>query len=260
MIDYALPVLYALFVWWFGTGLVLVLDGLPPRTFRWSMLAATAVLVWAFMGLAASADDATPTGGYAAFTYALLIWCWLEMSFLMGFVTGSRTDPLPAGWSGMRRFTRAVQAILYHEAAILAAGMLVLATAWSAPNPVGAWTFAVLWGMRTSAKLNLFLGVRNTAEEFLPPHLRYLASFFRRRPMNWLLPFSIAIPAAIAGALIAPALAAGASAFDITGRLLVGALLTLAIVEHAFLVLPLPATALWNWSLRSRTAPVERRP
>ena len=30
--------------------------------------------------------------------------------------------------------------------------------------------------MRTSAKLNLFLGVRNLSEEFLPPHLAYLAA------------------------------------------------------------------------------------
>ena len=33
--------------------------------------------------------------------------------------------------------------------------------------------------MRQSAKLNLFLGVRNLGVEFLPQHLRYLQSFFR---------------------------------------------------------------------------------
>ena len=43
--DHGLPVLYALFVWWFSTGLILYLDGLPRRTFRWSMLGAT-VLAW----------------------------------------------------------------------------------------------------------------------------------------------------------------------------------------------------------------------
>ena len=32
----------------------------------------------------------------------------------------------------------------------------------------------------------------------------------------------------------------------------VGTLLTLAILEHWFLVLPLPADALWSWGLRSR--------
>ena len=31
-------------------------------------------------------------------------------------------------------------------------------------------------------------------------------------------------------------------------------LLILAVIEHWFLVLPLPAAALWNWSLRARQA------
>ena len=53
------------------------------------------------------------------------------------------------------------------------------------------WTYLVLWGMRQSAKLNLFLGVRNLGVEFLPQHLRYLQSFFRRRAMNALFPLSI---------------------------------------------------------------------
>ena len=44
MLEYGLPVLYALFVWWFSTGVIIYLDGLPVRTFRWSMLGATATL------------------------------------------------------------------------------------------------------------------------------------------------------------------------------------------------------------------------
>ncbi len=37
----------------------------------------------------------------------------------------------------------------------------------------------MLWAMRQSAKLNLFLGVRNLSDELLPPHLRYLADVLR---------------------------------------------------------------------------------
>jgi hypothetical protein len=37
MSQYALPVLFALFLWWFSTGAILYLDGLPQRTFKWSM-------------------------------------------------------------------------------------------------------------------------------------------------------------------------------------------------------------------------------
>jgi putative photosynthetic complex assembly protein 2 len=42
--EHGLPVLYALFLWWFSTGLILYLDGLPRRSFRWSMLVATGLL------------------------------------------------------------------------------------------------------------------------------------------------------------------------------------------------------------------------
>ena len=43
MSAFLLPALYALFVWWFSTGLIIWLDSLPPRTFRWSMLGGTAL-------------------------------------------------------------------------------------------------------------------------------------------------------------------------------------------------------------------------
>jgi putative photosynthetic complex assembly protein 2 len=72
MADYLLPSLYALFVWWFSTGVIIYLDGLPPRTFRWSMAGATIVLVASIWGLSATAETATVGGAYAAFSYGLL--------------------------------------------------------------------------------------------------------------------------------------------------------------------------------------------
>ena len=38
--------------------------------------------------------------------------------------------------------------------------------------------------MRQSAKLNVFLGVRNLNADFLPDHLKYLQTYFVRAPMN----------------------------------------------------------------------------
>jgi putative photosynthetic complex assembly protein 2 len=52
--DHILPVLYTLFLWWFSTGLIVWLDGLPQRTFRWSLGAATLLATAALYGLAAS--------------------------------------------------------------------------------------------------------------------------------------------------------------------------------------------------------------
>ena len=90
MLDFAMPAAYAVLVWWFATGIILFLDGLPRRTFRWSMSAGTAVLAIVAVELHASAGHASAAGAYAAFTCAILVWGWLEMSFLMGFITGPR--------------------------------------------------------------------------------------------------------------------------------------------------------------------------
>jgi putative photosynthetic complex assembly protein 2 len=48
--------------------------------------------------------------------------------------------------------------------------------------------------------------------------------------------------------------AAGQGSFDAIGLTLVAMLFSLAILEHLFLVIPLPFEALWKWGLRSRVA------
>lgn len=251
MTSAALPVLFAIFVWWFSTGLVMLLDGLPRTTFRWSHLLASLLALGALVGLVHTAPQTTPAGAFCAFTCALLVWGWHELSFLTGWVTGPRQVAATPGVRGWPRFVQAVQAILWHELAILASGCLILALTWEAPNQVGMATFAVLWVMRISAKLNVFLGVRNLSTELLPPHLAYLGSYFRRRAMNLLLPVSISAATAVAVSLVLDALASPPGSADAVGGLLVATLLVLAIVEHWLLVLPLQATALWRWALRN---------
>ena len=108
------------------------------------------------------------------------MWAWQEVGFLLGYVTGPRQAPARPGSSEPQRFVQAIQTILYHEFALVVLGVLVLAITWDAPNQVGLWTFTILWVMRQSAKLNLFLGVRNLNDEFLPEHLRHLADAISR--------------------------------------------------------------------------------
>jgi putative photosynthetic complex assembly protein 2 len=253
--DYGLPVLYALFLWWFSTGLILYLDGLPARTFRWSMRGATALLGVALYGLARSSADPSVGGAYVAFTCGLVIWGWHEISFLMGYVTGPRRTPCPQGCGGWRHAVHATQTILYHEVAIAATAAAVIALTWGEANQVGTWTFMILWGMRLSAKLNVFLGVPNLSEEFLPEQLHYLKSYLAKKPMNLLFPVSVTVSTVIAALLVRNALATDASAFELAGFVFLAALLALAILEHWFLVLPLPDAALWSWALRSRPGP-----
>jgi putative photosynthetic complex assembly protein 2 len=246
------PALFALFVWWFSTGIIMYLDGLPKRTFRWSMLGGTVVFAICLWGHAGTADDATVKGAYLAFTFGLLAWGWQEMSFYMGYVTGPRTEPCPDGCSSWRRFGYAVQACLWHELGIVVTAVAVVWLTWGGANQIGAWTFLMLLGMKLSAKLNVFLGVRNLNEEFLPEHLSFLKSYLKEKPMNLLFPFSITIPTVIAVILGQRALAVDASSFEAVGYTFLTVLLALAILEHWLLVLPLPAAALWHWSLASR--------
>lgn len=247
--DYALPPLFALFVWWFGTGVVMLLDGLPRGTYRLSQGISTLIAAGALVCIARSAHNDSVAGAYAAFTCAVLVWGWHELAFLTGWLTGPRKLACSAPAHEATRFREAVQAILWHELAIVAMGGLIAALTWGGSNQIATWTFALLWVMRLSAKLNLFLGVRNRGEEFLPPHLRYLGSYFRHRPFNALLPLSLGAGGVVAVGLIAAAID-GAAATRV-GLLLVASMLGLALLEHLLMVTPLSATALWRWALRS---------
>lgn len=252
--DAAMAIGHALFLWWFGTGVVLYLDGLPRRTFRWTVAGATVLLAAALLALAATGDEATPLGAHVAFAAAVVVWAWNEILFLTGLVTGPRRGRRPTGDSGWSRFRHAAETVLYHELLLVAsAGVLALLLLGSA-NQVGLWTFLTLWAMRLSTKLNIFLGVRNLGESFLPDHLAYLASYFRRAPMNRLFPWSMIASIALLAVLVVAATSADSPPFQVVAACLVGTLLALAILEHGFLVLPLDAAGLWRWGFRSRLA------
>lgn len=248
------PLAFTLFAWWFSTGLILYLDGLPRRTFKWTFAAASVLCAAGLAGLAASSGHTSTAAAYCAFTCALLVWAWQEVAFLLGYVTGPRRLPCPAESRGWPRVRGALLAVLHHELALVVLAAAVLAVTWGAPNQTGWWTFAVLWAMRQSAKLNVFLGVRNLGENFLPPHLQYLKSYFVRKPMNPLLPFSVLVASGVVAPIWQAALATQASAFEVASFSLVGSLLSLAILEHLFLVLPLQTESLWGWGMRSRRA------
>ena len=241
--------LYTVFLWWFSTGAILWLDRRAPSTYRVSLIGASVVAVLALIGLIATRGAPTPTGAIIGFTCAVLIWGWHELSFLTGLVTGPRVAPCPPGAKGWRRFSAAASTLIYHEIALALTAVVLAALCWGQPNPVGAWTFLILFACRLSAKLNLFLGVPNFAESFLPDHLRHLATYMRKGPASALFPLSVTVGCGVAVALAWRALSSSASEFDLTAYSLMFALTALAMLEHAFMVLPLPDTALWRWAM-----------
>jgi len=251
MSEFGGPVLFALLLWWSSTGAVLYLVGLPHPTFRWSMIGATGLAAASVAGLIVLADVTTLWGAYLGFACGLGLWAWHEMSFLFGFVTGPRrlaADTQAAGW---RRFRNALATLLYHELAILVTAVALAWLLWDAANQVGLWAFLLLWIMRLSAKLNIFLGVPNMNEEFLPAHLGFLRSYFRKRAMNALFPISVTIGTLAFLWLLRRGFAFEASAFEAASCLMLAAMLALAVLEHWFLVLPVPDAALWRWAMPS---------
>ena len=244
-----LPILFAVFLWWFSTGAVLLADRMKRISSSNALLAASLLSVAAIAALLMTRDDATAAGAYVGFTAGLVLWGWHEVSFLSGVITGPRRGDCPTPARGWRRFIYAAQTLIHHEIAIaitvLALGIFFLGSA----NPIGFWTFTILWIMRLSAKMNIFFGVPNVTEEFLPARLTYLKTYFRKAPMNTFFPVSITLGTALTFWLFHGALLPEATPYETASYALLATLAGLAIVEHWFLVLPLRDAALWRWYL-----------
>lgn len=240
-------ILYVVAAWWSTTGAILLLGRLPPRSYRWSLLGATFVLLAAIWVLDWSSANSTVAGACYAFAAAVLIWGCLEMSFLLGALTGPRRHACAEGCDGGQHFWHAVQSILYHELVTLCALVMIIAECWRAPNAYGMWTFILLWVMRLSAKLNLHFGVPNVGEQMLPPHLKYLSSFFRQGHMNAGFPLSATLAATLSVSLVYGAWDARLSPLHAAGLTLLATLSTLAFFEHVMLVISMPADSFWSW-------------
>jgi putative photosynthetic complex assembly protein 2 len=243
------PLAFALFLWWFSTGLILWLDRLPRATHGWSFAAASALAIWACFAIADTANAATGANAYVAFVAALAVWGWHEMSFLMGFIAGPRTSACPQGAEGWSRFKFAAATVIHHELALAATLVALIALSWGQPNQIAALTFGLLWAMRLSAKFNLFLGAPHRSEAFLPAHMAYLASYFRDQRMNGLFPVSMAFGMAACLAFASIAFAPDATGHERVGYSLLVAMAGLALLEHAFMFVANPNDVLWRWAL-----------
>jgi putative photosynthetic complex assembly protein 2 len=250
--DVLAPALYALFLWWFGTGAILLIDRLSRPTRRMTMALASVAALAALVAIHATSGERTLSAALCAFTSTIVIWGWHELSFLSGMLTGPRRTPCPPGAKGWRRFVYATQTLLHHELAIALTGLAMAVWLWEAANPVALMTYVILWGMRISAKLNLFLGAPNVAEEFLPDDLGYLKTYFSRRPINALFPVSVTVGTLLSAWCFAAAAGPLDSGFATEVYALAGMLTALGTLEHWFLVLPIRDAALWRWYLNTR--------
>ena len=103
---YGLIVAATLLVWWFSTGLIVYLDGLPKGTFRWSFGITSGLAIAALFGLSSFSNETTVGSAALAFFCAILVWGWNEMAFLMGYITGPRPEACPSGAVGFSPSSR----------------------------------------------------------------------------------------------------------------------------------------------------------
>jgi putative photosynthetic complex assembly protein 2 len=252
--EFAIPALYALLVWWLGTGIVLTVVRRRTDTYRASLVVGLTLAVAALVVIAASSHKDTELAAYLGFTAAIVVWGFVELTFLTGLITGPNKANIAASISGIARLRPAVASVIHHELALLAGGVAILIAAQGAIGATAVLTYSLLWIMRLSAKINLFLGVPQLHDELLPTPILHLRSHFRRRPVSSRLAISILMTLAAGLALVWLAITATPSA-SATEHALLASLCLLACLEHVFMLIPVPLMKMWNWGGR-RAQPV----
>ena len=248
---HGLPLLVVAGLWFGSTALVLWLDSRAPSSFGRSLAWSGIVATGGALLLGLTVDDTSIGAAYLSFAGALAIWGWHELSFLTGVVAGPNRAPCPPRLTSWARFRAAAATLIHHELAMAATAALLLALAWGRTNPTGAYAFALLFGLRLSAKLNIFLGVPAFADELLPPHLGYLRSYFTKAPATPFFALSLLAATGAAGWFAAQALTSEGGAA--VGASLLFTLAALGVVEHLFLVMPVRDAALWRWARSGAT-------
>lgn len=250
------PALLALVSWWFGTGIILLLVRLPKTWFSfargfWTLMSLVAVFL-----SAQSMQDNTNTNAYMGFISTIVMWGWHELSFLTGWICGPRKTELDANLSQWARFKQSVEVIWHHELGLFINFMLLVVLQIGNPNHTALCTFALLWLMRLSSKFNLFFGVPQVGDQYLPSQLAYMGSYFRKQPVGTFFYTTLTLSIISWLALIWQA---NSGQVTITCQwVLLASLLGLAILEHVLMMMPLSLERVWGWALKTtspRTLP-----
>lgn len=210
----------------------------------------TAVMVAATWLIVALGQALTIPAAYAGFAAGIAMWAWHETLFLFGFVSGPRREDCPPNLAGWRRFVVSAQTVMHHELLIAVHAVLIIGLSFGADNQLAAATFVLLWGMRLSTKMLIFLGAPNASDTFLPPHLKYLSTYFNRGRTTPFAPIFIALTGGVTVALLYFGFSSPEGSFAATGYLLLGTLSLLAVFEHVALILPMQDERLWAWAVR----------
>lgn len=232
--------------WWAGTGLIFALQ----RDDATRLLAAVGcglLALWGIWLLHVTRSATAPRELRRAFMGGALLWLWVSAALWAGWIVGLPTAPPGPGPSWPVALA-AIRATAFHE--ILGIAVLCIAYGMAGTNQAGWLGLAVFWATQALAKLNIFFGVANPGTRYLPAKLQYLAAYFGPPENSPLLPVSVVGLAALGGWLFWRFAREGDPARRQVACLL-GVLVALAAVEHAFLGTSWEAP-LWDVFLRAR--------
>ncbi len=250
--GHIVPFIVTIMIWFIATGLVAWADNRDARTFPKSLMIGGIGGIAGLLIILVVSQSVSVLGVYAAFVGALMVWGWHEIGFLTGAAAGPRREPASPGITGAKRFAEASATVIHHEVVLAITALVLISLSWSMPNQIGATVFVLLFGMRLSSKINIFVGVPNSSVEMLPPHLEYLKTYFGRNRMTWLLGGSIIAITGVALWFGSLALQAPVGSPEMVGASLLTTLCLLGALEHVFLALPFRDGMLWGWAFRGR--------
>jgi putative photosynthetic complex assembly protein 2 len=250
--GHIVPFIVTVAIWFIATGLIAWADNRERTTFSRSLVIGGAAGITGLVMILVSSLSAEVWAVYLAFIGALMVWGWHELSFLTGAAAGPRRGLADPGLTGIARFRQAAATVMHHEVALALTALLLISLSWNAPNQIGATVFVLMFAMRLTSKINLFVGVPNTTSEMLPDHLAYLKTYFGHNRMTLLLALSVIGLAGMTAWFAALALAAPVGSAAMVGASLLFTLSLLGVLEHLFLALPFRDGMLWGWALPKR--------
>ncbi len=251
--GHVLPFIVTVAIWFVATGLIALsvaigTDNRGRAGFARSVAIGGVIGILGLVAIMAASFSVSTWGVYLAFIGALAVWGWHEIAFLTGAAAGPRRSECRPGSRGLDRFMQASATVIHHEVALALTALMLVSLTWNAPNQIGAMVFVLMFALRLSSKINLFVGVPNSTTEMMPEHLGYLKSYFGRNRMTGWLPVSIVAILAGAAWLAGLAIAAPAGSPEMIGASLLTALALLGALEHLFLALPFRDGMLWGWA------------
>jgi len=233
--------------WWLFTGVALWAAHQPRDLRRLFFAGLSALALVALWLVPTIGSELSTRGTLLGFLIGLVLWSWLELSYLFGFLTGPVSEPCPPTASLATRLQGAVGTTLYHELAVIFVVGLVCLLAMGRDNQTVTHTLTILWLMRWSAKINLFSGVRTYNGSWLPRHLQHIDSYLRVGQNTWLVYASL-----VAGIFCSVMLFQVASTAENPSLQLsywfALVLLVLGTLEHLFLMVPSREAVLWRWA------------